>query len=258
MSGESLINDFRFGKEDPIIEKIQLLSPKRLGIFTESFLKGIHGLFSTKEDCHDAVDASGKKIEMKASRVLIDHNDESGNDNLLEVLENDVRTIAFFEEAMEHDFACNIQQVKPGCFDQLNYLLLFKDCILEFNISSKLLLDTMENKKINQEVMKAVKKQRNKHPEVCRFLDEYLLDKQKLSDIARVCLNHYDKSAWRGINKAIIEKRSINFSAKQHRGNQGEGQFHIKRTNLQYHIDNFLVAVYTYEEFKNTLKECGN
>ena len=251
------IDGFHFGKEDPIIEKIQLLSPKRLGVFTEAFLKNTHGLLSAKEDCHDAIDADGKKVEMKASRVLIDHKNDSGNDNLLEVLKNDVRTIAFFEEAMEHDFVCNIQQVKPAYFDELNYLLLFKDCILEFKISSELLMDTMENKRINREIVKAVKKQRVNHPEVCRFLDEYLLGQQKLADISRVCLNHYDKDAWKDINKAILEKRSISFSAKQHRGNEGEGQFHIKKTNLQHHIDNFLVGIYTYQEFKDTLKECG-
>jgi hypothetical protein len=256
MSSESLISNFHFGTEDPIINKIQLLSPKRLGIFTESFLRKVRNLNKSEDNYHDAVDASGRKIEMKASRVLIDHHEESINGSLLDVLENDVRTISFFKEALDGDFICNIQQVKPECFDELNYLLLFRDCILEFRISSKTLLDTVENKKINSSIMRAVKKERNKHPELCRFLDEYLLDKQKLSDIAKVCANHHDKKAWKEINKAISDKRSINFSTKQHKGNKGEGQFHIKKTNLQYHIDNFLVAIYTYNDFKNILEQC--
>jgi hypothetical protein len=133
MSSESLISNFHFGTEDPIINKIQLLSPKRLGIFTESFLRKVRNLNKSEDNYHDAVDASGRKIEMKASRVLIDHHEESINGSLLDVLENDVRTISFFKEALDGDFICNIQQVKPECFDELNYLLLFRDCILEFS-----------------------------------------------------------------------------------------------------------------------------
>lgn len=256
MFSESLISSFHFGQENSITEKIQLLSPKRLGVFTESFLRKVRNLRESDDNYHDAVDANGRKIEMKASRVLIDHHEESDNGSLLDVLENDVRTISFFKEALDGDFICNIQQVKPECFDELNYLLLFKDCILEFRISSKTLLDTVENKKIKRAIMRAVKKERSKHPELCKFLDEYLLGKQKLSDIARVCANHYDKRAWKEINDAVLEKRSISFSTKQHKGNKGEGQFHIKKTNLQYHIDNFLVAIYTYDDFKNVLSQC--
>ena len=41
---------------------------------------------------------------------------------------------------------------------------------------------------------------------------------------------------------------TINFSSKQHRGNVGEGQFHIKKNNIDYHIKNYLVKTLTYEE----------
>lgn len=253
----NLFSSFDFGEKDPIVDKIQILSPKRLGVFTESFLRYVNGFKKSNDNYHDAVDLKGNKIEMKASRVLIDHHEENIDSNhLLDLLENNVRTISFFKEALEGDFACNIQQVKPECFDELNYLLLFQDCLLEFKIPSSILLDTIDDKKIKKAVSTAIRSYSNKHPELCDFLNEYLSGKQKLNDIAVVCGNHYDKEAWKEINQAIYEKRSISFSNKQHKGNIGEGQFHIKSSNLKYHIDNFLVAIYTYNDFKNVLSKC--
>lgn len=38
-----------------------------------------------------------------------------------------------------------------------------------------------------------------------------------------------------------------NYSNKQHRNNEGEGQFHINNDNLQFHIDNFLIKQMTYD-----------
>ncbi len=38
------------------------------------------------------------------------------------------------------------------------------------------------------------------------------------------------------------------YSDKQHRGNEGEGQFHVTNKNIQYHRDNYLKCVCTYEE----------
>lgn len=42
-----------------------------------------------------------------------------------------------------------------------------------------------------------------------------------------------------------------NCSAKQHRGNMGEGQFHIVNSNLEYHIEHYLDRIITYEELYN-------
>lgn len=47
----------------------------------------------------------------------------------------------------------------------------------------------------------------------------------------------------------------INYSDKQHKGNIGEGQFHITQDNLQYHIDHFLYKEITYVELLNLLTE---
>ena len=45
------------------------------------------------------------------------------------------------------------------------------------------------------------------------------------------------------------------YSDKQHRGNEGEGQFHINQDNIEYHRKNFLVHTLSYEELYKILKE---
>lgn len=45
-----------------------------------------------------------------------------------------------------------------------------------------------------------------------------------------------------------IENANIGYSDKQHRGNVGEGQFHINQKNFKHHVDNFLLKKVTYEE----------
>jgi len=40
----------------------------------------------------------------------------------------------------------------------------------------------------------------------------------------------------------------INYSNKQHKGNVGEGQFHINEKKLQVHLDNYLYKTLTYDE----------
>lgn len=39
-----------------------------------------------------------------------------------------------------------------------------------------------------------------------------------------------------------------NYSNKQHRGNEGEGQFHLNTGTIQYHLDNQLYCWLSYEE----------
>ena len=48
------------------------------------------------------------------------------------------------------------------------------------------------------------------------------------------------------INTQISELS--NYSDKQHRGNTGEGQFHLNNTNIDFHRKNFLIKIITYEE----------
>lgn len=39
-----------------------------------------------------------------------------------------------------------------------------------------------------------------------------------------------------------------NYSDKQHRGNVGEGQFHLNNTNIEWHRNNYLINIITYAE----------
>lgn len=44
------------------------------------------------------------------------------------------------------------------------------------------------------------------------------------------------------------------YSDKQHRGNEGEGQFHLNESNIEYHRNHFLERVLTYAELYNLLE----
>lgn len=47
----------------------------------------------------------------------------------------------------------------------------------------------------------------------------------------------------------ILRDPRILFSNKQHKGNVGEGQFHINNRTLQHHLDNYLHRAITYSDF---------
>lgn len=59
------------------------------------------------------------------------------------------------------------------------------------------------------------------------------------------------------IESQHIKKRSeggqIGYSDRQHKGNKGEGQFHITNRNLQFHLDHFYDKTLTYDELYNLL-----
>lgn len=46
---------------------------------------------------------------------------------------------------------------------------------------------------------------------------------------------------------------SIYYSDKQHKGNVGEGQFHVNNRSLQHHLDNYLEHELTYPELLEIL-----
>ena len=48
--------------------------------------------------------------------------------------------------------------------------------------------------------------------------------------------------------------RCPGYSDKQHRGNEGEGQFHLNGSNIDYHRDKFLIKILTYKELYNLFK----
>lgn len=47
----------------------------------------------------------------------------------------------------------------------------------------------------------------------------------------------------------------IKYSDKQHRGNKGEGQFHLNNDTYQFHLDNYFEKELTYKEILNILLE---
>lgn len=46
----------------------------------------------------------------------------------------------------------------------------------------------------------------------------------------------------------------IYYSDKQHKGNEGEGQFHLNEKTLQIHLDNYLYKILTYDELYQLLE----
>ena len=55
-------------------------------------------------------------------------------------------------------------------------------------------------------------------------------------------------------SETISKDPNIQYSDKQHRGNTGEGQFHLKNSNIQHHIDNYLYAKMDYEKLWDLLQ----
>lgn len=57
-------------------------------------------------------------------------------------------------------------------------------------------------------------------------------------------------------SKEIKEKKLgglIGYSDKQHKGNVGEGQFHVTHKNLQFHLDHYLHKTLTYDQLLKLL-----
>ena len=48
--------------------------------------------------------------------------------------------------------------------------------------------------------------------------------------------------------KVLLKGTCQGYSNKQHRGNEGEGQFHLNQDNLTFHREKYLQKTMTYEE----------
>lgn len=59
------------------------------------------------------------------------------------------------------------------------------------------------------------------------------------------------------INRSEIKTRTeggyIGYSDKQHKGNEGEGQFHITEKNLQVHLNKYFHKTLTYDQLYRLL-----
>ena len=169
-------------------ENLKQMAPRPFGEkFGEWLVTKIEKNLQSREDgSHDAI-LDGQKCEIKISRALLKQSSKlSFSEKLL--VENSSK---FINLNSKEKFDCNIQQVKPKCFDIIIYGVFFDDNIYLFKTDSK----------------------------------------------------------------TIETDKNIGYVDKQHRGNVGEGQFHIKRNNIQYHIDNFLYKTLSWNELVEIIKE---
>ena len=171
---------------DTIKLNIRQMAPRPFGErLCETIVQNLLGITKSNTLKFDGI-LNGENCEVKFSRVIPQK--KRGGDLLTELSSDD--SLHFVHSKSDSKFDCNIQQVKPSCFDVLIYGLIFDDCIKIFKISS----------------------------------DEIQSDSK------------------------------LNYSDKQHRGNVGEGQFHINQKNLQYHIDTYQSHELSWESFIGLLK----
>lgn len=230
-------------EQEKILAKLISLSPKKTGTFLEIFNSSTNTLTKRVNQYHDATAENGNRVEIKGSRLLI--TEQSGeSENLYEQLLNEKRVFASFSQILTHDYDCNIQQVKPGEFDDLHYCLFLKDVILEFQISSADICNNFEEAMLylrehislitdtdNKTALELIKK-------LTQLSAEQLVDFNSRSDIIH----------------QLHRKIKLGYSDKQHKGNVGEGQFHINSTNIGYHLIHHFIKAHTYNEFISVLK----
>jgi hypothetical protein len=171
------------------------LRTRRFGSVAECMVKRLlrcslgrnlfHDLYD--DSLHHRIEVKFSVVQKKAERTIR----EETVVGCIEEATAEKRMVAF-SEWQQHEFDCNIQQVKRKEFDVLYYGLFFSDCIKIFRIESK---DIQEN----------------------------------------------------------TRGGSIYYSDFQHKGNVGEGQFHINARTLQIHLDNYLYKTVTYDDLLELL-----
>lgn len=225
--------------------KILHLSPKKAGGFLENFCRNIHTFSRAQAGDHDAVNDDGA-IEIKCSRVI--SSEHSDADNLLDEFLQHNRGLLNFDEAFSRPFDCNIQQVKPDCFQSLYYYLIFADSIVSFRANKDAF--SINTKEVYGSVLRRLASDNLIDRKYAQFLSTKtptaglkLLEKEfPTTDYVQQGLEQCRKLT------------QLKYSDKQHRGNSGEGQFHITNKNLAYHLEENFVAAYNYTDFKRVLK----
>ena len=166
-------------------EGIFNLNTRRFGSVAEVMIRRLCQLGRSKNQFHDLYDdMANHRVEVKFSTVRRTNSRKITEDSVLTCISDELssnREIKF-DEWMQSQFDCNIQQVKRDQFEVLYYGLFFNDKVAIFRIKS----------------------------------DEI--------------------------------GSQIYYSDKQHKGNEGEGQFHLNEKTLQIHLDNNLYKILTYEE----------
>jgi len=177
---------------EKIIKSIATLHTRKFGDVCEIIMKKLIPKFTKSENLSYDKKLLNEKIEIKFSRA-VSKSKPVTESNVCKVLleDNSLELISYETDLYKKKWDCNIQQIKPECFDILYYGVCFEENIYIFKITSK----------------------------------------------------------------QIIEDIHIRFSGKQHRGNEGEGQFHIKNTNIDYHIKTYLYQKISYKYFWELLNE---
>lgn len=171
------------------------LYTRRFGKMTELMIQQYKGLSGPDSNSYDLYDHDqDKKVEVKFCAAQQKHDASISDSNILEAIAGASINERMFagDEWEDHQFDCNIQQVKPAEFDVLYYGIFFSDQIQIFKITS-------------EEI--------NENPSL------------------------------------------ISYSDKQHRGNVGEGQFHLNNDTYQVHLGHFLEDELTYSQLYELFSE---
>jgi hypothetical protein len=260
-----------------ILNRLACLSPRRTGTFLEVFNRENNNLDKPKNISHDAVASDNTLVEIKTSRVYMDTDTNGSLDNtgfysLYNQLIDEVRIFTPFEELLEAKYDCNIQQIKTKEFDNLNYCLFFKNVIIEFSISHQEIKNETILNKI-QDLYELL--HTNNYNEISTKLESditKLIYDQKVNEKKgkekplpwKNIQNILTKSLSTPELKEILKQTNIlvdiykllnlKYSDKQHAGNKGEGQFHINKTNIIYHLAFHYRRSHSYNDFVNVLK----
>lgn len=244
-----------------LTNKFISLSPKKFGTFTECLTRHRYGFSSSENLSYDALSTDLEKIEIKSSRVILTIENDNAK-NMFQSLNGLSTSLASFKDLFHGNFLCNIQQVKPTAFDQLYYTLFLDDVILEFKINSSDISNQLREQVTS--CMLFVDDLKNfKHPESIHLYRKLTsIDAEDTVGIIKALAEHSspkDKKLRDFIIKselfeALYIRSKMGYSDKQHRGNSGEGQFHIKSNNIHYHLANNFTKAYTYSDFLNSLK----
>lgn len=238
------------------------MSPKKFGTFTECLTRHEHGFQASDDSAYDALSNTSKKIEIKSSRVIIT-NENSNAKNMFQSLEGLETSLSSFEQLFTGNFICNIQQVKPTEFDVIYYSLFLNDIILEFSMQSSEISKQAQNQEaallLFIDELKEIKHSESKHiinsllklePDDTAAILKCLGEHCTTTDSHKKIREFFFQSE---LFEVLYTRSKMGYSDKQHRGNEGEGQFHIKSTNIHYHLANNFSKAYTYHDFYTSL-----
>ena len=216
-------NKLPVDQHQKLLSQLLQRSPKKTGTLFEVVERHMHQMKKGRDISHDALHGTDR-IEIKGSRVITQKNAEQAT-NLFECLLGEERFFAPVQQALALSYDCNIQQVKCRSFERIFYCLYFADAIVECEMSTEQLQSFIEDKTTG----------------ICGHVSA-----GALSDKAGTTTN--------AEKRHVIEKMQLAYSDFQHAGNEGEGQFHIKPSNILYHLTRHCKRVYSYSEFADVLK----